>query len=228
MAQPRTPVIPWPPLVLATWGVVLLQAWASGRLHLLLQPDFHGLVLAAGLLLLLLALAGLRWPSGAGRRRPGGAVAVLLGTAALMLALPPRPSLSTLAANRGAADPGGDGLTFLLPPEQRTLTDWVRLLRQQPDPQLWQGEPVRVSGFVLTQPDEAPSLARMMVRCCLADATPISLAVRWPATAPLPPADRWLAVDGVMGVERHRGGDRSIVLARQVRPIPEPARPLEP
>ena len=49
-----------------------------------------------------------------------------------------------------------------------------------------------------------------------------------PATAPLPPADRWLAVDGVMGVERHRGGDRSIVLARQVRPIPEPARPLEP
>ena len=221
-------MIPWPPLVLATWGVVLLQAWGSGRLHLLLQPDFHGLVLAAGLLLLLLALAGLRWPSGPAQRRPGGAVAVLLITAVLMLALPPRPSLSTLAANRGTADPGGDGLTFLLPPEQRTLTDWVRLLRQQPDPQLWRGEPGRVSGFVLIHPGEAPTLARMMVRCCLADATPISLPVRWPAATPLPPADRWLAVNGVMGVERHRGGERSIVQAREVRTIPEPARPLEP
>jgi len=51
---------------------------------------------------------------------------------------------------------------------------------------------------------------------------------RPPADEPLPPADRWLAVNGVMGVERHRGGERSIVQAREVRTIPEPARPLEP
>lgn len=221
-------MIPWPPLVLAVWGLVLLQAWGSGRLHVLLQPDFHALVLVAGLVLVLLALAGLRWPAGISRRRPAPAALVLLVTAALVLAVPPRPSLSTLAANRGAADPGNDGLTFLLPPEQRTLTDWVRLLRQQPDPRLWQGEPVRVSGFVLAQPDGPPSLARMMVRCCLADATPISLPVRWPPKGPPPAPDRWLAVEGVMGVERHQGEERSVLLVRRLRSIAEPARPLEP
>lgn len=221
-------MIPWLQLVLALWGVVLLQAWISGRLHLLLQPDFHGLVLVTGALLLALALAGLRWPSRRNGRRPGAAPVLLMVTAMLVLALPPRPSLSTLAANRGAADPGSDGLTFLLPPEQRTLTDWVRLLRQQPDPRLWRGEPVRVSGFVLAQPGEPPALARMMVRCCLADATPISLPVRWPAGDPLPQADRWLAVGGVMGVEHHGGGERSIVLARVIREIQPPVRPLEP
>ena len=45
-----------PPFVLGLWGAVLLQAWGSGRLNLLLQADFHWLVLVSGLLLLALAV----------------------------------------------------------------------------------------------------------------------------------------------------------------------------
>ena len=56
MAQPGAAELA-PPFVLGLWGAVLLQAWGSGRLNLLLQADFHWLVLVSGLLLL--APAGL-------------------------------------------------------------------------------------------------------------------------------------------------------------------------
>ena len=93
-----------PPLALGFWGAVLLQAWSSGRLNLLLQADFHWLVLVAGLLLLALALLALRFPPG---RRSGQQPALIMLLAApLMLALPPKPSLSTLAANRSSSDLG--------------------------------------------------------------------------------------------------------------------------
>jgi uncharacterized repeat protein (TIGR03943 family) len=144
-----------------------------------------------------------------------------------VLLVPPNPSFSDLASNRNS-DLGSDvELDFLLPPGQRSLTDWVRLLRSQPDPQLYDGDPVRISGFVLTQPDGPPQLGRLLVRCCLADATPIGLPVRWPKgfTAQ---ADQWLAIEGRMGVENEAGQQRSVVLPERIRAIPRPPRPLEP
>ena len=66
------------------------------------------------------------------------------------------------------------------------------------------------------------------IRCCLADATPVGLPVRWPAGRPLPPADQWLARAGRVAREPAPGGERLVVVAQQVRPIPRPARPLEP
>ena len=164
-----------PPFVLGLWGAVLLQAWGSGRLNLLLQADFHWLVLVSGLLLLALAGLAARF---APRRRSGRTPAlVMLLAAPLVLLIPPRPSFSTLAANRssGALEGESETLTFLSPPEQRSLTDWVRLLRSQPDPELYRGDPVRISGFVMPTPQAAPVLARLTVRCCLADATPVGI-----------------------------------------------------
>jgi len=112
----------------------------------------------------------------------------------------------------------------VLPPAQRSLTDWVRLLRHQPDPQLHAGDPVRISGFVLPVPGQQPQLARLLVRCCLADATPVGLPVRWPSSAPPPAADTWLAIEGRMQAD----GDQLVVVPERIRPIPRPARPLEP
>ncbi|MEB3264342.1 MAG: TIGR03943 family protein, partial [Synechococcus sp.] len=133
-----------------------------------------------------------------------------------------------LAQQRPSDDTSSDALGFVLPPAQRSLTDWVRLLRSQPDPRLFVGDPVRISGFVLPVLGEPPQLARLLVRCCLADATPVGLPVRWPAGSPLPRADQWLAVEGRMGLEKGPGGERLVVLASRIRPIPRPARPLEP
>lgn len=216
-----------PPFVLGLWGAVLLQAWGSGRLNLLLQADFHWLVLVSGLLLLALAGLAARF---APKRRSGRTPAlVMLLAAPLVLLIPPRPSFSTLAANRssGALEGESETLTFLSPPEQRSLTDWVRLLRSQPDPELYRGDPVRISGFVMPTPQAAPVLARLTVRCCLADATPVGIPVIWPEGESLK-ADEWLAVSGEMGVERIGGVLRSVVIANTVQPIPKPKRPFEP
>ena len=227
MAQPGAALKWLPPFVLGLWGAVLLQAWGSGRLNLLLQSDFHWLVLVSGLLLLALAGLAARF---APKRRSGRTPAlVMLLAAPLVLLIPPRPSFSTLAANRssGALEGESETLTFLSPPEQRSLTDWVRLLRSQPDPELYRGDPVRISGFVMPTPQAAPVLARLTVRCCLADATPVGIPVIWPEGESLE-ADEWLAVSGEMGVERVGGVLRSVVIAERVQPIPKPKRPFEP
>ena len=227
MAQPGAALKWLPPFVLGLWGAVLLQAWGSGRLNLLLQTDFHWLVLVSGLLLLALAGLAARF---APKRRSGRTPAlVMLLAAPLVLLIPPRPSFSTLAANRssGALEGESETLTFLSPPEQRSLTDWVRLLRSQPDPELYRGDPVRISGFVMPTPQAAPVLARLTVRCCLADATPVGIPVIWPEGESLK-ADEWLAVSGEMGVERVGGVLRSVVIAERVQPIPKPKRPFEP
>jgi uncharacterized repeat protein (TIGR03943 family) len=213
------------PLALALWGAVLLVSTLTGRLELLLRGVFHPLVGLSGVVLLAIALQ----QALQGRReRRWNRSWVLSGVLAIaVLLLPPNPSFSDLASNRNS-DLGSEvELDFLLPPGQRSLTDWVRLLRSQPDPQLYNGDPVRISGFVLTQPDGPAQLGRLLVRCCLADATPIGLPVRWPKgfTAT---SDQWLAIEGRMGMENVAGQQRSVVLPERIRTIPRPARPLEP
>jgi len=215
-------------LALALWGLVLLVSSLSGRLDLLLSGAFHPLVGLSGAVLLVLAALQLPAELGAGRRPPAPKSWWLSGVVALLvLAIPPNPSFSDLAANRPAELGEEAELSFLLPPAQRSLTDWVRLLRSQPDPSLYAGDPVRISGFVWPQPGDAPQLARLLVRCCLADATPVGLPVRWPA-GPVPQADQWLAVQGTMAVEEHNGESRSVVVAQRITPIARPSRPLEP
>lgn len=90
MAQPAAALNWLPPLALGLWGAVLLQAWSSGRLNLLLQEDFHWLVLLAGALLIALAvIACCVKPA----RRSGVRPAVVMALAApVMLLLPVRRS----------------------------------------------------------------------------------------------------------------------------------------
>ena len=224
----------WRAVSLGLWALVLLRSSVDGRLDLLLRAMYHPLVALSGLLLLALALLQLRLAFGPGGRERGDRpqARTLLLTAAialLVLLLPPAPSFADLAAQRPRDETAESELTFVLPPAQRSLTDWVRLLRSQPDPRLFAGDPVRISGFVLPMPNEPPQLARLLVRCCLADASPVGLPVRWPAGEAPPGADRWLAIEGVMGLQRlPGGGERLEVIPSRIRPIPRPARPLEP
>lgn len=239
----------WRALALALWAVVLLRSHVDGRLDLLLRSVFHPLVSAAGVGLLALAVlqalvalqgerGGRTTPTESRRERRGdiGLSLLTAAIAAALIAAPPNPSFADLASQRPGDDTASDTLSFVLPPAQRSLTDWVRLLRSQPDPQLYAGNPVRISGFVLPMPGEPPQLARLLVRCCLADATPVGLPVRWPAGQPLPQADQWLAIEGRMAVEHRSGvdktrdeaGEQLVVVPAQIRSIPRPARPLEP
>lgn len=221
----RSPLLP--PLVLMLWGWLLVWNALSGRLDLLLNAAFHPVVLIAGAALLLLGLVQLRAaPRSAEALVPPGWMAAAV-VALAILWLPPAPSFNDLAASRPDSLPVSPQLSFFLPPEQRTLTEWVRLLRSQPDPALHDGDPVRISGFVLEQPGEPPQLARLTVRCCLADATPAGLPIDWPAGS-RPRADQWLAIEGTMAVQVKNGVPVNVVRPRQILPIARPARPLEP
>ena len=217
----------FPPLVLTLWGWVLVWSSLSSRLDLLLNAAFHPVVVIAGVVLMLLGLLQLRL---LGRRRAGVApLGWLLSAcvALLILALPPEPSFSDLAASRPDSLPAAPSLSFFLPPEQRTLTEWVRLLRSQPDPELHAGDPVRISGFVLDRPGEPLQLARLTVRCCLADATPAGLPVDWPEEAN-PQPDQWFSIEGTMIVQERNGVPVSVVKPNRMTLIPRPERPLEP
>ena len=161
-------------------------------------------------------------------RRDGWTALATALLAALLLALPPNPSFADLAAQRPPDEGSAGELSFVLPPAQRSLTDWVRLLRSQPDPALFDGDPVRISGFVLPMPNQPPQLARLLVRCCLADATPVGLPVRWPAGGPPPEADQWLAIEGRMALEPGPSGASLVVVPSTVRSIARPRYPLEP
>ena len=161
-------------------------------------------------------------------RRDGWTALATALLAALLLALPPNPSFADLAAQRPSDEGSAGELSFVLPPAQRSLTDWVRLLRSQPDPALFDGDPVRISGFVLPMPNQPPQLARLLVRCCLADATPVGLPVRWPAGRPPPEADQWLAIEGRMALEPGPSGASLVVVPSTVRSIARPRYPLEP
>ncbi len=221
----RSPLLPV--LVVGLWGWVLLWSTLSGRLDLLLNVAFHPIVGFAGGVLLALAFVQLRWAT---RQRDVVAPRAWLFSALVavaILVMPPAPSFSDLAASRPDSLPEAPQLSFFLPPEQRTLTEWVRLLRSQPDPELHAGAPVRISGFVWERPGEPPQLARLTVRCCLADATPAGMPILWPEEANLE-ADQWLAIEGSLIVQELDGVPVNVVKPTSIQAIPRPERPLEP
>ena len=213
-------------LLLILWGWMVLWSVLSGRLDLLLRGIFHSLVGASGLALL---LAGVLLIIRNRRQRDAYRLPWLVSgvVAGLVLLLPPNPSFSDLANNRPQGLPEPPELAFVLPPEQRSLTEWVRLLRSQPDPDLVAGNPLNISGFVWGQPNGPPLIARLTVRCCLADATPSGLPVAWPADAE-PKANQWLSIQGTMAAETRNGERVAVVVPTTIKPIPRPKRPLEP
>ena len=213
-------------LLLILWGWMVIWSVLSGRLDLLLRGVFHSLVGASGAVLL---AAGILLVIRHRRRREATRWPWLISAAlgCLVLVIPPNPSFSDLANNRPQGLPEPPELAFVLPPEQRSLTEWVRLLRSQPDPDLVAGNPLNISGFVWSQPDGPPLIARLTVRCCLADATPSGLPVAWPADVE-PKANQWLSIQGTMAAETHNGERVAVVVPTTIKPIPRPKRPLEP
>jgi uncharacterized repeat protein (TIGR03943 family) len=212
---------------LLLWGWVLVWSSVSARLDLLLNAIFHPVVAIAGVVLMVLGALQLRFASRSKTSPAPLSWLISVAVACLVLLFPPSPSFSDLASNRSDNLPEAPRLSFFLPPEQRTLTEWVRLLRSQPDPNLHAGDPVRISGFVLQRPGMQPQLARLTVRCCLADATPAGLPIEWPVNAD-PQPDQWLAIEGTMTTQTQDGLLINVVKPTTIQSIPRPERPLEP
>jgi len=229
------------------WGILLLTYWRSGDLNLLIHPAYHGLTIAAGLVLLMLTAAqlltffkeGSRTGSHSRTSIPGQLVSiVLLSTVAIAgFLIPPQVFASSLSTDRPVTDflnlarTEPDRFQTALKPEDRTIVDWVRTLNVYPEPDAYEGEKVNVEGFVLHPPDlPEPYLlvARFIITCCAADVYPVGFPVQLEAVAKTRldyPVDGWIRIEGTMGTTTINDQRKAVIRPQKIDTIPEPENP---
>jgi len=236
----------WDTVALLLWGLMLLRYWWSGRLAVLLHPDYHWLAIGAGWVLVLMAIwrsVGLfqsqtKFDNGAhiALLPRQWSLMVLLAIAVFGLIYVPRPFSSDAALARGIADPVG--LTRSqprrfernTPPAERTLIDWIRMLNVYPEPDAYTDDPVNVTGFVIHPPDWDDNyvmVARFVLTCCAADAYPVGLPVKLAGDRAEFPPDSWISVQGTMFTETLDGQRRLVIAPDEVLAVPEPKNPYE-
>lgn len=243
--------LPWlDVLAIAAWGILFLKYWLTGKLNLLIHPNYMGLTVTAGVVLLL--VSGLKAMllvkqmrrsvrGGATERHltlfpPGWSTALLLGTAILGLLISPRAFASQTAIDRGVNDTVT--LTRVKPQafraatnsEDKTLVDWVRTLAVYPEPDAYAGQKAKVQGFVV-YPKDLPQdyllLSRFVITCCAADAYPISLPVKLTQNRETYKPDTWLEIEGQMMTADLAGKRQLAIVAKTLKPIPEPKNPYD-
>ncbi|MFM7221202.1 MAG: TIGR03943 family putative permease subunit [Nodosilinea sp.] len=245
---------PWQSLadgvMLVLWAAVIARFSLTGKLYLLLHPDYMGLAYLALVLLLLLGLLRLaqvwravRQGQPAPRSQEHSPLlprqlssGVLIAVATFGLIYSPRPFTSETAFQRGITDVLGQTrsrpqrLVLSRQPQERTIVDWVRTLNVYPEPDAYTGQQVKVIGFVTPMPDWPQNIfmiSRFVLTCCAADAYPVGLPVQLPASAPAPGADTWLEVSGTMTTASLGGKRQLVVGSATLTPIPTPRNPYE-
>jgi uncharacterized repeat protein (TIGR03943 family) len=229
-------------LLLGLGGLVCWNL-ASGQVHLYVNE--HSVWLVALTLPFLLAMAATAWRRSSVGRERLSQLAVALPIALVVL-VPARPlgSAALAALDAGAPASALDARQ----PASATSSPWpleltaagpgaamltwdLRLLERLRvnDPELrgLEGAPASLVGFVHRTPS-LPSdqllVGRFMVRCCAADAVPITFPVRYAGAAELP-IDAWVEVEGPIRYAGADGARMPFVEASAVRLVPQPARP---
>jgi uncharacterized repeat protein (TIGR03943 family) len=124
-------------------------------------------------------------------------------------------------------------------PEERSLIEWIRTINAYPEPDAYNGQLAKISGFVLhlpELPDNYLMLSRFVITCCAVDAYPVGIPVKLETSRQTYPPDTWLEIQGKMIGEtlsvkeqvssKTKIDKRSVVLAAQsIKSIPTPADP---
>jgi uncharacterized repeat protein (TIGR03943 family) len=240
--------IPWLDVVaIAAWGILMLKYWLTGKLYLLIHPDYFWLAIVGGIGLLIIGFfKGLQlWKN---RHQapianalhinlfpPGWGSFLLLTAAILGLMITPRAFASQTALDRGVTELIGasriqpQAFRAQVRPEERSLVDWVRTLNVYPEPDAYTGQKVKVQGFVIHQPNVSQEyifLARFILTCCAADAYPVGLPVQLSTSSRQQyPPDTWLEVEGQMTTQTITQKRQLTIKADSLKKIPQPQNP---
>lgn len=250
-------------LGILTWGILILKYSFSGELKLLIHPNYFALVTVTGFVLL--SLGGLRlfqtlrrWLKRSPHRQPdqdsvthvtvlplGVGTLLLLSTAILGLLISPSVFTSQLALQRGISNTlpptqvQAESFAAQIKPEDRTLVDWIRTINAYPEPDVYAGQKVNITGFVV-YPDYLPDnyllISRFILTCCAVDVYPVALPVKLEGLRQQYPQDTWLEIQGEMATETlpiSAQGQSSgptekrqlVVAAKSMKTIPTPADP---
>jgi uncharacterized repeat protein (TIGR03943 family) len=231
---------------IAAWGSLMLKYWLTGKLNLLIHPDYFWLVIAGGIGFLGVAILK-AWQLCQRRNilpvrhvsllPPGFSSTLLLLTAIAGLIFTPRVFASQTAMQRGVTDflaatrSQPQAFHSSVKPEQRSLLDWVRTLNVYPEPDAYTGQKVKVQGFAIHPPEFPPNyllLSRFVITCCAADAYPVGLPVKLTENRQAYSPDTWLEVEGQMITETLKDKRQLIIQANAaLKTIPEPQNPYE-
>ncbi len=254
---------PWlDALAIIAWGILLLKYWVTGKLNILIHPNYFGLTVAAGIGLTVLGSLkahellenyqreklstpplGVKTPRVVEVQHitlfpPGWGSVFLLGVALVGLVTTPRTFTSQTALERGITESlpvtrlQTQEFRTTAKPEKRSLIEWVRLLNFNPEPDIYQGQKVKVQGFVIHPPKLSERyiwIARFVITCCAADAYPVGLPVKLPQgqVRDSYPADKWLEIEGQMITEELEGKRKLTIEATTLKPISEPKNPYD-
>ena len=231
-------------LALGTLGATLLHTVVSGQVKTLLHPMLQPLVAGGGVALLLAAVlhASLASPlgwSGAGVGRIGWKIArdflVALAVAGAVAVAP--GSFSSLALANRVADPSAvlkKVENDQAPPLQTDASGALKvetvdllMAAEHPDTiQQMDGHRVRFIGQYLPGDGGNLKIVRFLMFCCAADAQPVSVGIKTPATLIIPSIDKmgWAEVAGTVHFPEDVPGKRlPVVTAEEIKPIPEPS-----
>ena len=133
-------------------------------------------------------------------------------------------SVGTLASARA---PEGSYFTTIATAGERNIMDWLYAFQNARDPGAFDGEEAHVIGFVYRD-DRFDAgtfmVGRFTVSCCVADAAPVGLIVRWPQ-APELADDEWVEVTGRFETGDFGGITMPILVADAVVKTNAPAQP---
>lgn len=240
-----------------TWGALLFKYWLSGEIQLLIHPNYVGLVVATGGILLILGLIKLfqiyRDKTENSQETVvqhitllpvGWSTFFLLGTAILGLLIPPKVLGSDIALQRGIRETlpltqtEPQAFRVSVQPQERSLIDWIKTINTYPEPDAYEGEKVKVRGFVIQKeklPDNYFLVAQFVITCCAIDAYPVALPVKLADSQQGYPADTWLEIEGTMisanlvsiitDDQSHESKRQVVIRAEQVTEIPTPRNP---
>ena len=239
-------------LVLLAWGTMLLKYWLTGKLYILLHPDYMWLSNSAGFVLLLLGgLKGWRLLTDLRRRSSRYVSAqpqhstllpsnwssvILLSVAVFGLFYTPKAFASDTALQRGITDTltatRSQPQRFVrnAAPEERTIIDWIRTLNVYPEPDAYTAQRAKVTGFVIHPPDWPDNylmISRFVLTCCAADAYPVGLPVKLSSHRSTYAPDTWLEVEGAMITETLGERRQLVIDPDALNSIPEPKNPYE-